>query len=159
MADTNDKRRDLEEEVFKTLSHQVRRDILRVIGESKGAKFTEIKNATGITESASLSYHLSALSPLLSHEQDLYKLSGLGRDTYSLMNKLALHSTSAEMLGVVGRKLGATITANSLMWTSAILYLYVAEGPMEFLTLLVFVSLFSVSNLILYSIVQYTQGR
>ncbi|MCK4433038.1 MAG: helix-turn-helix transcriptional regulator, partial [Methanomicrobia archaeon] len=32
----------LEQEVFKALDHQTRRDILRYIGEKKGITFTEI---------------------------------------------------------------------------------------------------------------------
>ena len=32
--------KDLEEEVFKTLDNQKRRDILRYIGENRGASFT-----------------------------------------------------------------------------------------------------------------------
>ena len=44
----------LEEDMFKTLSHQIRRDILRFIGEKESTKFTEIKKTIGIEESASL---------------------------------------------------------------------------------------------------------
>ncbi|MDF1537943.1 MAG: helix-turn-helix domain-containing protein, partial [Candidatus Thorarchaeota archaeon] len=65
MVEEKNELRSLEEEVFKTLSHQIRRDILRFIGETKGAKFTEIKKAIEISESASLSYHLTALEPFI----------------------------------------------------------------------------------------------
>ena len=146
----------LEEEVFKTLSHQIRRDILRCIGESKGARFSEIKRAVGIDESASLSYHLSTLGPLIIHKDEFYTLSELGEDTYSLMTKLVSYSSSAAILGSVKKQLGATIIANSLLWISAIAFLIVVEGPLEFLTVTTFVSLFSISNIILYSIIQNT---
>jgi DNA-binding transcriptional ArsR family regulator len=159
LTEANDQHKDLEEEVFKTLSHQIRRDILRVVGETKGAKFTEIKMAAGIVESASLSYHLSALASLLVHEKDFYRLSELGKDTYSLMNKIVTYSESAVILGTINKKIGSTIIANALMWASAISYLQVVEGPLQFLTLCVFASLFSVSNLILYSITQDTKLR
>ncbi|TXT57846.1 MAG: hypothetical protein BAJATHORv1_10554 [Candidatus Thorarchaeota archaeon] len=43
LSTDNETSTDLESEVFKTLSHQVRRDILRFIGESKEAKFSEIR--------------------------------------------------------------------------------------------------------------------
>ncbi len=157
MSNGTQENKGLEEEVFKTLSHQIRRDILRYIGEAKGAKFTEIKNGTGIEESASLSYHLNALSPLLIHDKDLYKLSDLGKDTYALMVKLVSYSTSAVQLNVINRKLGATIIANAIMWASALAFLFVVEGPLEFLTIEVFAVLFSVSNLILYSTTIYTK--
>ncbi|MFW9804209.1 MAG: winged helix-turn-helix domain-containing protein [Candidatus Thorarchaeota archaeon] len=157
MTFENDHQRDLEDEVFKTLSHQIRRDILRFIGERGGAKFTEIKIAARIEESASLSYHLNALSPLLIHETDSYRLSELGRDSYTLMNKIVTYSASAAILGAISKKLGATIIANALLWASAIFYMSVVEGPLQTLTLGVFASLFSVSNLILYSITQDTK--
>ncbi len=147
----------LEEDVFKTLSHQIRRDILRYIGESNGARFTEIKKAVGIDESASLSYHLSTLSPLLLHKEELYELSELGKDTFSLLTKLVTYSSSAAILGSIKQQLRATIIANSLMWLSAIAFLIVVEGPLEFLTLSSFLSLFSISNIILYSIIQSTK--
>ena len=149
----------VEEMVFKTLSHQIRRDILRFIGEQKSAKFTEIKKATGIEESASLSYHLSTLTQLLFHDKDLYKLSTLGKDAYSLMSKLVTYSETAEVLGGISRQLGANIIANALLWASALMYVMIVEGPLEILTLIVFASLFSTSNIILYSILQYTRTR
>jgi len=67
-----EKTQDLEEEVFQSLNHQIRRDILRTIGERKGATFTQIKKAVGIEESASLSYHLRELDLLLVNQNDLY---------------------------------------------------------------------------------------
>jgi DNA-binding transcriptional ArsR family regulator len=148
-----------EEDVFKTLSHQIRRDILRFVGERKSAKFTEIKKATGIAESATLSYHLSSLAPLLHHQDGLYKLSDLGKDAYSLMAKLVTYSSTAGIIGGIKKQLGATIVANALLWASAIAYLAVIEGPLEMLTLGVFASLFSTSNIILYSILQYATTR
>jgi hypothetical protein len=147
-----------EEEVFKTLGHQIRRDILRYIGESKSAKFTEIKNAIGISESAALSYHLTSLSPLLVHHDGLYRLSSLGKDAYSLMVKLVTYSETAGIIGGIKKQLGATTIANALLWASAVAYMIVVEGPLEMLTLMVFASLFSTSNIILYSILQYTSS-
>ena len=146
----------LEEAVFRTLSHQRRRDILRFLGESKSVHFTEIKNAIKIEESAALSYHLHELDPLLVHDNDLYKLSELGEDVYSLLNKLVAYSSSSATLGIIQQKIGSTIIANALLWGSALAYLVVVEGPLEFLTMLIFASFFSVSNIILYYIMQYT---
>lgn len=55
----------LEESIFKTLSNQKRRDILRFIGERKQATFTEIKKAMEIEDSSSVSYHLRSLQNLV----------------------------------------------------------------------------------------------
>jgi DNA-binding transcriptional ArsR family regulator len=77
----------IEEAVFKTLSHQRRRDILRVIGEKREATFTEIKNAIGTEDSPSLSYHLNSLDYLIIQQKGKYRLSELGQDTYNLICK------------------------------------------------------------------------
>ncbi|MCK5240642.1 MAG: helix-turn-helix domain-containing protein, partial [Candidatus Thorarchaeota archaeon] len=85
MSEDGKESQSLEEEVFKTLGHQIRRDIIRIIGDNRGLRFTEIMSAINIEESASLSYHLNALGPLLLHDNGLYSLSELGKDTYSLL--------------------------------------------------------------------------
>jgi hypothetical protein len=51
--DAGIKNESLEESIFKTLSNQKRRDILRFIGEHKQATFTEIKKAVEIEDSSS----------------------------------------------------------------------------------------------------------
>ncbi|MDF1541475.1 MAG: hypothetical protein P1Q69_21430, partial [Candidatus Thorarchaeota archaeon] len=94
---------------------------------------------------------------LLVHDEGLYSLSELGKDTYSLLTKLVSYSSSAATIRVIRKQLGATIIANALMWASAILFLAVIEGPLEFLTMAMFAALFSVSNIILYSITEYTK--
>ena len=81
MSEDRKESHNLEEEIFKTLGHQIRRDIIRIIGDQRGLRFTEIKSALDIEESASLSYHLRALAPLLRQDNGLYGLSGLGKDT------------------------------------------------------------------------------
>lgn len=68
----------LEELIFKTLSNPKRRDIIRFIGEHKQASFTEIKNAVGIDDSSSFSYHLSNLDILITQKAEKYYLSDLG---------------------------------------------------------------------------------
>ncbi|MCK5239306.1 MAG: hypothetical protein KAR33_07165, partial [Candidatus Thorarchaeota archaeon] len=79
------------------------------------------------------------------------------KDTYSLLTKLVTYSASAATIGIIKQQLGATIIANTLMWASAILSMVILEGPLQFMTLAIFASLFSVSNIILYSIVQHTK--
>lgn len=157
MSEDTKESHNLEEEIFKTLGHQIRRDIIRIIGDQRGLRFTEIKSALDIEESASLSYHLRALAPLLRQDNGLYSLSDLGKDTYSLLTKLVTYSASAAVVGIIKQQLGATIIANALLWGSAIAYMIVIEGPLDSLTLGVFASLFSISNIILYSILQYAK--
>ncbi|TXT57845.1 MAG: hypothetical protein BAJATHORv1_10553 [Candidatus Thorarchaeota archaeon] len=74
------------------------------------------------------------------------------------MSKMAAYSSSVQKLGIINEKLGATIIANALMWASAIAYLQVMMGPLEFLTVSVFLSFFVVSNIILYSTAIYARS-
>lgn len=50
----------LEQEVFKALDHQKRRDIFRYVGEKRATTFTEILSVSKIPNSPTLSYHLKS---------------------------------------------------------------------------------------------------
>ena len=94
----------LEESIFKTLSHQKRRDILRFIGERKEATFTEIKNFVGIEDSPSLSYHLNALGRLVVQTAGKYRLSELGNDAYKFMCKTTSNALSTSIISSLRKK-------------------------------------------------------
>lgn len=66
-----------EDELFKTLTHQIRRDIIKILGESE-LTFTQIKNQLGSIDSPTLSYHLKNLNPLITQVANKYKLSEIG---------------------------------------------------------------------------------
>lgn len=142
----------IEEAVFKTLSHQRRRDILRVIGEKREATFTEIKNAIGTEDSPSLSYHLNALDYLIIQQKGKYRLSELGQDTYNLICKAAKYTRSNFTIRMVRRGLAAAIVANAVLWAAAIFSVSQFQGRLEQMTLFSFAALWFVSNIILYSI-------
>jgi len=74
----------LEQEVFKALDHQMRRDILRYVGEGKNLTFTDILNATG-TDSPTLSYHLRSLAPFIEQRDGKYGLTSIGKAAYTLL--------------------------------------------------------------------------
>ena len=80
----------LEQDVFKALENQKRRDILRLIGEKKGVSFTEVLNASKITDSPTLSYHLRELAPFIRQKEGKYELTPMGRDAYNLLLKNSL---------------------------------------------------------------------
>lgn len=106
----------LEQEVFKALEHQIRRDILRYIGEKKDSTFTEIMNASRIPDSPTLSYHLRSLAPFIEQRKGKYYLTPIGKDAYHLLlrtaayNKLALFQKN---------KYEATL-GNAILWGAAI---------------------------------------
>jgi DNA-binding HxlR family transcriptional regulator len=75
-----------EEEIFKSLSHRIRRDIIKIIGV-KSSKFSEIQNHLNEIDSPTLSYHLKNLQPLLVQEENEYKLSEIGESAFRLLSK------------------------------------------------------------------------
>lgn len=142
----------LEETIFKTLSHQKRRDILRVIGEKKNATFTEIRNAMQTEDSPSLSYHLNALNGLIIQKEGEYKLSELGQDTYRLICKTASCATNHVTLSILRRELPLVIIANAILWAAAIFAVTQFEGDLHQMTMYSFAALWFISNIILYSL-------
>ena len=84
-----------EDEVFKALDHQMRRNILRFIGEGKNPTFTEILNTTKIPDSPTLSYHIRILTPFLKQRDSRYNLTPLGKAAYNLLLRTTNYSREA----------------------------------------------------------------
>ncbi|HUX98190.1 MAG TPA: helix-turn-helix domain-containing protein [Candidatus Deferrimicrobium sp.] len=76
-----------EDEIFKTLSHRIRRDIVKLVGADEKLTFSEIKNRLNSIDSPTLSYHLKSLQPLLIQEANKYKLSDIGEAALLLLTK------------------------------------------------------------------------
>ena len=105
----------LEDEVFKALDHQIRRDVLRYIGEAKEPTFTEILNTVKIPDSPTLSYHLKTLSPFVIQQRGRYSLSSVGKAAYSLLLKTTMYNKQALFMK---KKTGAII-GHIALWISA----------------------------------------
>jgi DNA-binding transcriptional ArsR family regulator len=142
----------LEESIFKTLSHQKRRDILRIIGERREATFTEIKNSVEIADSPSLSYHLNALSHLIVQNKGKYRLSELGQDAYNLICRTATYTASNATINLLRKYVPAVIVANAILWAAAIFSVLQFEGRLHQTTIFSFAALWFISNIIFYSI-------
>jgi len=142
----------LEESIFKTLNHQTRRDILRIIGEKREATFTEIKNSVKIEDSPSLSYHLNALSLLIVQKVGKYRLSELGQDAYNLICKTTTYTETNTILNRLRKEIPAVIIANAILWAAAIFSVSQFEGRLHQPTTFSFAALWFISNIILYSI-------
>jgi len=106
----------LEEEVFKALDHQKRRDIVRSIGEKEGATFTEIMNAGKIPDSPTLSYHLRSLAPFVEQRHGGYRLTPMGKDAYSLL----LRSTEYDRVAIFQKKRYEATLCNLVLWAACI---------------------------------------
>ena len=151
---TEDHPESLEERVFKSLSNEKRREIIRYLGERRGARLNEVKKDLDFEDGASLTYHLSSLDPLITKEDDGYGLSPAGRDAYNLMNKITSVSKATVMIGSVRRQVAAIMIANAILWAAAILSVRLNEGNLEEATLYSFSALWFISNIFLYAISQ-----
>ena len=147
----------LEESIFKTLSNQKRRDILRFVGERNQATFTEIKKNAEIEDSSSVSYHLKSLSPLITQNQEKYVLSDLGREAYNLIVKTNVYTKTNVVVSYLRRQLTLLIIANAVMWALALLSVRYIQGPVDQMTLFTLAMLWFISNIMIYTILQSTR--
>ena len=76
-----------EEDIFKSLSHKIRRNIIRIIGNNGEQNFTGIKNSLKEIDSPTLSYHLKSMQSLLRQKENKYFLSDIGNAAYFLLKK------------------------------------------------------------------------
>ena len=74
-----------EEEIFKLLTHQTRRDIIKVLGE-RDLTFSQIKKKLEI-ESPTLSYHLKSMKEFVIQKKSKYTFSDIGRAALLLLTK------------------------------------------------------------------------
>jgi DNA-binding transcriptional ArsR family regulator len=148
----------LEESIFKTLSHQTRRDILRFIGEQKQASFTEIKNSVKVEDSAQLSYHLNTLQPLITQKSGGYALTELGQDAYALINKTTVCAESNSTLNFLRSKIPWVIVANAALWALAVLLTSIFEGGLAIDATISFAGLWFASNIVLYMLLRRLEG-
>ena len=77
---------ELEDDIFKSLGHRIRRDIIKTIGMEQ-LTFSGIKKQIDPIDSPTLSYHLKSLQPLLEQKESNYKLSEIGKAAYRLLQK------------------------------------------------------------------------
>lgn len=146
----------LEESIFKTLSNQKRRDILRFIGENKQATFTEIKKAVEIEDSSSVSYHLNSLQTLIIQQNEKYTLSDLGQEAYNLIVKTNAYTSTNIVVRTLRKQLSALIIANAILWAAAIFATTEFEGRLSQMTTFAFIALWSTSNILIYTILRRT---
>ena len=116
MAEKTEAFDNLEQDVFKALENQKRRDILRIVGEKKGITFTDILGTSKIPDSPTLSYHLRELSPFIAQKQGKYELTPMGKDAYSLLLKTVVYG---KVVLFQKKRMGATF-GNLLLWAIGI---------------------------------------
>lgn len=104
-----------EEEVFKSLNHKARRDIIKHIGKKQADTFTGIKKAIGEIDSPVLAYHLKSLSPLLVQKGGNYSLSGMGMAAY----KLLVHTSDSTRVALGKRRFLYAYIITVACWITA----------------------------------------
>lgn len=77
-----------DDEIFKSLSHKFRREIIKILGDRKSLSFTEIKNELGEIDSPTLSYHLKSLKFILNQDRNLYYLTEVGIAALNLIDRI-----------------------------------------------------------------------
>ncbi|MBN1799889.1 MAG: helix-turn-helix transcriptional regulator [Candidatus Lokiarchaeota archaeon] len=87
-AKKNEDLLDEEEELIKTLSHKVRREIIKLIGMKGKLLFSEIQQRLGSIDSSPLSYHLKSLNPLIQQKDGKYQLTEKGFAALNLLSKI-----------------------------------------------------------------------
>ncbi len=116
MGERPDEFKNLEQDVFKALENQKRRDVLRLIGEKKGITFTDLLSASKISDSPMLSYHLRELAPFIEQKEGRYQLTAIGKDAYSLLLKTV---ALGKVVLFQKKRFGATF-GNLLLWAIGI---------------------------------------
>ncbi|MCW4036516.1 MAG: helix-turn-helix domain-containing protein [Candidatus Bathyarchaeota archaeon] len=136
-----------EQEVFKALDHQKRRDILRYVGERKGATFTEIMGASRVPDSPSLSYHLRILAPFVEQRDGRYGLTHIGKAAYTLL----LRTSDYSRVALLQRKKTGVIVGHIVLWVSAIAASLVLEADW-FFSSIILPSLAGTSLMVIYEL-------
>ncbi|BCU66734.1 transcriptional regulator [Sulfolobales archaeon HS-7] len=77
----------MDEGIFEAISHRIRREIIKALGEKKEMTFSELMNQLSL-ESSALAFHLRKLSKLIEKRGDVYYLTDLGRRTYGVILSL-----------------------------------------------------------------------
>ena len=133
----------LEAELLKALDHQMRRDILRCVGEGRDATFTGILNAVRIPDSPTLAYHLKSLAPFIEQRRGTYHLTAMGKDAFNMLLKAGTYGKIALFQK---KQWGATL-GNALLWGIAIIAAaYLEVNAILWAIILPFNALISVST-------------
>jgi DNA-binding transcriptional ArsR family regulator len=75
-----------EDEIFKLLTHPIRRNIIKVLGE-RDLTFSQIQMELNSIESPTLSYHLKSMKEFLIQKNSKYTFSDIGRAALLLLTK------------------------------------------------------------------------
>jgi DNA-binding transcriptional ArsR family regulator len=95
--------RDAVGDFFKTSSHPVRREMIRLLYERIDLSYTELLNEPKIDE-GQLNFHLRAMKVLLDHSGDgRYKLNNIGKAAYHVIKDITGILGAADYLELISK--------------------------------------------------------
>jgi len=110
---------DSEKEFYSALSHEIRRKIIKLIGD-QGCSFTTLKKAL-MTSTGTIYHHLEALKDLIYQEKNKkYHLTTLGGHAYKILDR---NIDTIESTKVSDKKLKSPLAKNFLSLTPKKLFL------------------------------------
>ncbi len=77
-----------EDTIYKSLTHPLRRNIIKSFAGGKRLAFSEIKKQVDPIDSPALSYHLKSLQALITQQEGKYLLSDIGEAARNLLLKV-----------------------------------------------------------------------
>ncbi|MFX0098447.1 MAG: winged helix-turn-helix domain-containing protein [Candidatus Hodarchaeota archaeon] len=101
-----------QDEIFKSLSHEIRRNIIKAIGLEKQLPFSGIMKQIEGVDSPTLSYHLKSLQPLLVQKENQYSLSEIGKAAFNLLEKM----DQSDRLKKIKQQFKYAFIATEVLW-------------------------------------------
>ena len=77
-----------EETIFKSLTHQVRRHVIKLFKERQALAFSEIQKGLESIDSPNLAYHLKNMQALITQLEGKYSLTPIGIAALNLLSKV-----------------------------------------------------------------------
>lgn len=144
-----------EDEIFKLLTHQTRRDIIKVLGE-RDLTFSQIKKKLEI-ESPTLSYHLKSMKEFVIQKKSKYTFSDIGRAALLLLTK----TDQSMKMSRYKRNLRYIYIVSYVCWVSMgiVIPIIIATIPsidMQILILLILLHVIAVTNM---SVIGFLRSR
>lgn len=121
----------ISDEVYKALSHPIRRKILRLIKDHGTISFSDLINKVQL-EVGTFYYHLDAIKPFINQTSErLYQLSSLGHDVLKIMQQIDRHTIQKHQphhraFAIIHQLLYQIIVPSSL-------FQYVTKRPRRFI--------------------------
>lgn len=144
-----------EDEIFKLLTHQTRRNIIKVLGE-KDLTFSHIKKTLEI-DSPTLSYHLKSMKSFVIQKKSKYTLSEIGRAALYLLTKTDQSITMSKYKRYFWYIYFVTWTCYIVI--GIIMPFTIQYIPLEFFSILSFEILLNVVGVVNMSVIGFLKSR